>query len=180
MGKVVKIIGLYFQSLGKKNLIRRKSFGSNFLFKPTIHLFGHNEFDGFPNVLPCGIRAVMDCTKSQTGKPVVLNNIFISFVKFNTLNFLNFFSKVTVFKLAFPQRMKIRAVKKHPRDIEQRYFRVQPASVTDKIFKDGFFGLLSVSASNASRVNLKGCLFFFPKQIHFMVLYLFMTIPNGR
>lgn len=114
MGKVVKIIGLYFQSLGKKNLIRRKSFGSNFLFKPTIHLFGHNEFDGFPNVLPCGIRAVMDCTKSQTGKPVVLNNIFISFVKFNTLNFLNFFSKVTVFKLAFPQRMKIRAVKKHP------------------------------------------------------------------
>ena len=87
MGKVVKIIGLYFQSLGKKNLIRRKSFGSNFLFKPTIHLFGHNEFDGFPNVLPCGIRAVMDCTKSQTGKPVVLNNIFISFVKFNTLNY---------------------------------------------------------------------------------------------
>ena len=75
MGKVVKIIGLYFQSLGKKNLIRRKSFGSNFLFKPTIHLFGHNEFDGFPNVLPCGIRAVMDCTKSQTGKPVSLKNV---------------------------------------------------------------------------------------------------------
>ena len=43
MGKVVKIIGLYFQSLGKKNLIRRKSFGSNFLFKPTIHLFGHSQ-----------------------------------------------------------------------------------------------------------------------------------------
>lgn len=68
MGKVVKIIGLYLQSSGKKNLIGRESFGTNFLVKPAVHIFGNNKFDGFPNVLPCGIRAVMDCTKSQAGK----------------------------------------------------------------------------------------------------------------